>query len=184
MARNTASPGQQKRKPCVASPATQTRRRKEIDDAKSKHEKQKTKFQSLEQQEIDDAEDEQKAIAKTRHERALPSPDNRALRSALGRSLGDTRLGGVGMSPVASDGNLGDVDGSPTPARRANAERAARKAVKHYRRDAYARYDSDDDVEARAGFTPERLSARAPSLSLPTRMPLRRSPRRSDSFAT
>lgn len=155
MARNTAFPGQQKRKPRVASPATQARRRNEIANAMAKHEKQKAGFQSLEQQEIDDAEDEQKAIAKKRRERALPSPDDRALRSALGRSLGDTRHGGVGMSPVSSAGNLGDVDGSPAPARRANAKRAARKVVQHYRRDAYARYDSDDDVEARAGFAPE-----------------------------
>ena len=157
MAHNTAVPGQQKRKPRAASPATQARRRKEITDAKAKHETQKAEFQSLEQQEIDDEKEEQKAIANTRRDRALPSPDDRALRSALGRSLGDTRHGGVGMSPVSSDGNLGGVDGSPTSARRANAVRAVRKAVKKYRPDAYARYDSDDDVEAQAGigFAPE-----------------------------
>lgn len=152
MARNTAVPGQQKRKPRTASPATQTRRRKEITDAKAKHEKKKAKYQSLEQQIIDHAEEEHKAIDKTRRERALPSPDDRNLRSALGRSLGDTRHGGVGMSPVSSDGDLGGVDGSSNPARRASAVRAARKAVKKYRRDAYARYDSDDDIEAQAGI--------------------------------
>ena len=150
-------PRQQQRKPRVASPATQARRHKEIADAKAQHEKQEAEFQALEQQAVDDEEDEQRAIDKSRRQRALASPDDRALRSALVRSLGDTKNGGVGMSPVSSDGNLGDVDGSPTTARRANAQRAARKAVKKNRRDTYARYDSDDDGEAQAamGFASE-----------------------------
>lgn len=124
-------------------------------DAKAKHEKQKAEHEALEQQEIDDEEDQQKAIDKSKRQRALPSPDDCALRSALVRSLGDTKNGGIGMSPVSSNGNLSDVDGSPTPARREKAQRAARKAVKQYRCDAYARYDSDDDFEARAGFALE-----------------------------
>ena len=148
---------QQQRKPRASSAAAQARRRKEIADAKAKNEKQKSEFQALEQQVMDDEEDEQKAFNKSRRQRALASPDERALRSALVRSLGDTKNGGVGMSPVYSAVNVDDGNGSPTPTRGANAQRAARKAVKHYRRGAYARYDSDDDVEAQAGmaFAPE-----------------------------
>ena len=148
---------QQQRKSRAASAAAQARRRKEIVDAKSKNEKQKAESQALEQQAIDDEEDEQKAIVESRRQRALASPDERALRSALVRSLGNTKNGGVGMSPVSSAVNVHDGNGSPTPARGENAQRAARKAVKHHRRGAYARYDSDDDIEAQAGmaFAPE-----------------------------